>query len=214
MTLRLLLADDHRIVRQGLRAILQAEVDFDLVGEAADGKEALRLAERLRPDVLVLDLMMPQLNGMEVARQVRRRWPETRIVILSMHSNEAYVVEALRAGASAYVLKESSAEQLVKAIREAAAGRQYLSPPISVRAISTYLRKAKDTPLDPFDTLTVREREVLALTAAGHSGVEIARRLYISVRTVESHRANLMHKLAVRNLKELVRYAVERGLPG
>jgi DNA-binding NarL/FixJ family response regulator len=211
MPLTLLLADDHQIVRQGLRAILTAEADFRLAGEAADGPEAVRLAERLRPDVLVLDLMMPGLNGMEVTRQVRRRSPRTQVVILSMHSNEAYVVEALRAGASGYVLKESSAEDLVTAIREVIAGRRYLTPPISEHAIGDYLRKVEATPLDPYDTLTAREREVLALTAAGHSAAEIGKRLFISVRTVETHRANLMRKLSVRNQKELIRFAVQHG---
>src|SRR5262245_69322 len=131
MALTLMLADDHQIVRQGLRAVLRTEPDFHLVGEAADGIEAVRLAERLRPDVLVLDLMLPGLNGLEAARQVARRVPRTRIVILSMYAEEAYVLEALSSGATAYVLKEASAEELVKAIRAAAAGRRYLSPPLS-----------------------------------------------------------------------------------
>jgi DNA-binding NarL/FixJ family response regulator len=211
MTLTLLLADDHQIVRQGLRAILQTVPEFRLVGEAADGPEAVRLAERAQPEVLVLDLMMPGLNGLEVARQVTRRSPRTRVVILSMHSNEAYVVEALQAGATAYVLKESGADELIHAIREAAAGRRYLSPPISEQAIAVYLQKAERKP-DPYDTLTFREREVLQLTAEGHSGTEISHRLFISPRTVESHRANLMRKLGVRNQKELIRYAVQRGI--
>jgi DNA-binding NarL/FixJ family response regulator len=212
MALTILLADDHQIVRQGLRAILKAEADFQLAGEASDGLETLRLVERLQPDVMVLDLMMPGLNGMEVARQVSRRSPRTRVVILSMHSTEAYVVEALRAGASAYVLKESSAEELVRAIREVAAGRRYFSPPISEQALGTYLQKMEGSPVDPYDTLTAREREVLQLTAEGLSGNEIAKRLFISSRTVETHRANLMRKLAVRNQKELIRYAMQRGI--
>jgi DNA-binding NarL/FixJ family response regulator len=211
MVLTLLLADDHQIVRQGLRAILQTVPEFRLVGEAADGPEAVRLADRLQPEVLVLDLMMPGLNGLEVARQVTRRSPRTRVVILSMHSNEAYVVEALRAGATAYVLKESGADELIHAIREAAAGRRHLSPPISEQAVTRYLQKAEPKP-DPYHTLTFREREVLQLTAEGHSGTEISHRLFISPRTVETHRANLMRKLGVRNQKELIRYAVRRGI--
>ncbi|HXG12490.1 MAG TPA: response regulator transcription factor [Gemmataceae bacterium] len=212
MTVTLLLADDHQIVRQGLRAILKAVTDFRLVGEAADGPEAVRLVERLQPDVLVLDLMLPGLNGLEVTRHVARRFPRTRIVILSMHSNEAYVVEALRAGATGYVLKESGAEDLVQAIRQAALGRRYLSPSISETALGAYVQMTESTPLDPYQTLTFREREVLQLTAEGHSAAEIAERLFISRRTVETHRANLMRKLGVRNQKELTRYAVQRGI--
>jgi DNA-binding NarL/FixJ family response regulator len=214
MKLTLVLADDHRIVRQGLRALLATEPEFRLVGEAADGLEAVRLVERLRPDVLVLDLMMPGLGGLEVARRVARQSPSTRTVILSMYANEAYVVEALRAGAAAYVLKESGAEELIQAVRAAAAGDRFLSPSISEHALRAYAREAGG-PADPYDTLTAREREVLQLTAEGHSGGAIAGRLFISPRTVESHRSNLMRKLGVRNQKELVRYAVQRGLsPG
>lgn len=212
MVLKLLLADDHQIVRQGLRALLRTVPDFRLVGEAADGLEAVRLVERLQPDVLVLDLMMPGLNGMEVARQVARRMPQTRVVILSMHSNEAYVFEALQAGAMAYVLKESGADELVQAIRDVAAGRRYLSPPFSEHTIGAYRKKAEGIPPDPYQKLTFREREVLQLTAEGLSGGEISERLFISPRTVESHRANLMRKLGVRNQKELIRYAVQRGI--
>jgi DNA-binding NarL/FixJ family response regulator len=215
MNLTLVLADDHRIVRQGLRALLATEPEFGLVGEAADGLEAVRLVERLRPDVLVLDLMMPGLDGLEVARRVARQSPRTRTVILSMYANEAYVVEALRAGAVAYVLKESGAEELMQAVRAAAAGGRFLSPTISEHALRAYAQEAGGGPADPYDALTAREREVLQLTAEGHSGGAIAGRLFISPRTVESHRSNLMRKLGVRNQKELVRYAVLRGLlPG
>jgi DNA-binding NarL/FixJ family response regulator len=212
MAITLLLADDHRMVRQGLRAVLDSVPDFRLVGEAADGLEAVRLVEKLQPDVLVLDMMMPGLNGLEVTRRVARRPSRTRIVILSMHSDIAYVVAAIRAGAQGYILKEQSAEELIQAIHTIVAGRRYLSPPISEAAVTAYLRKAEDTPLDPYDPLTSREREVLHLTAEGLSGAEIAGRLFISPRTVETHRANLMRKLGVRNQKELIRLAVLRGL--
>jgi two-component system, NarL family, response regulator NreC len=211
MTWTLLLADDHQIVRQGLRALLAAETDLRLVGEAAEGLEAVRLAERLRPNVLVLDLMMPGLNGLDVTRHLARRVPETRVVILSMHAHEAYVLEALLAGASAYVLKESSSDELVKAIRAVTAGRRYLSPPLSEEALGAYSRRTGSLPPDPYHTLTAREREVLQLTAEGHSGADIAERLFISPRTVETHRANLMRKLKVRNQKELIRYALQRS---
>jgi len=212
MPLTLLLADDHQIVRQGLRALLKTVTDFRLVGDASDGRETVKMVERLQPDVLVLDLMMPGLNGLEVSRQVSRRSSRTRIVILSMYSNEAYVAEALRAGASAYVLKDSGAEELVKAIQAVIRGERYFSSPISEQAVGTYLQKVEETAADPYDTLTTREREVLQLTAEGHSGTAISNRLFISPRTVESHRANLMRKLGVRNQKELIRYAVQRGI--
>lgn len=208
----LVLADDHPVVRQGLRLVLEAEPDFRVVGEGGEGWETVQLVERLQPDVLLLDVMMPGLSGLEVARQVQQRAPRTRVVILSMHATESYVLEALRAGAMAYVLKESDAAALVQAIREACAGRRYLSPPLSERAIEAYLRKSQAEPLDPYETLTTREREVLHLAAEGHTNPEIGRRLFISPRTVEIHRRNLMRKLGLRTQTDLIRYALQRGL--
>ncbi|MCX6032831.1 MAG: response regulator transcription factor [Chloroflexi bacterium] len=210
--MKIVLADDHPIVRQGLRALLEAETDFQVIGEAGDGLEAVALVERVEPDVLVLDLMMPGLAGLEVARQTRQHSPQTRVVILSMHADESYVLEALTAGASAYVLKRSTTGDLVKAIRDAIAGRRFLSPPLSDRLIDTYVEKAKGEPLDSYNTLTTREREVLQLVAEGHTNVAIATRLFISPRTVEMHRASLMHKLGLQNQVELVRYALQRGI--
>ncbi len=212
MALTLVLADDHQIVRQGLRELLRTVSDFQLVGETADGPSTVRVVEEIKPDVLVLDLMLPGLSGLEVARQVGRISPATRIVVLSMHSNEAYVVEALRAGAIAYVFKEASAENLVMAVYEAAAGRRYFSPPLSEETLAAYVQSAEGKAPDPLQTLTNREKEVLTLTVEGHSRTGISERLFISPRTVESHRANVMRKLNVRNLKELIRYAVERGV--
>jgi len=206
------LADDHHVVRQGLRSLLEAEPGLSVVGETGDGLEAAQLVERLQPDVLVLDLMMPGLNGLEVTRQVSQRSPRTHVVILSMHPNEAYVLEALRAGAAAYVLKESTSAELVHAIREAVAGRRYLSPPLSERAIEVYMQKAESAALDPYETLTAREREVLHLAAEGHTNAEIADRLFISRRTVETHRANLMRKLGLRTQTDLISYALRRGI--
>lgn len=208
----IVLADDHPVVRQGLRSLLEAETDFRLIGEAGDGLEAVRLVERLRPNVLVLDLMMPGLSGLEVARRVGQCSPNTRVVILSMYASEAYVLEALKNGAAAYVLKDSSAADLVKAVREAAAGRRYLSSPLSERAIEIYIEKAEATALDIHDTLTSREREVLHMAAEGRTNTEIAARLVISPRTAETHRANLMRKLGLRTQTELIRYALRRGI--
>jgi two-component system response regulator NreC len=206
------LADDHKMVREGLRALLGAERDLCVVGEAGDGVDLIRLSEQLKPDVVVVDLVMPGLSGLEVTRQLRHRCPGSVIVVLSMHANEAYVLEALRGGANGYVLKDSTASELIRAIREVARGRRYLSAPFSEKAIEWYLEKAREGPSDPFGSLTLREREVLQLVVQGFTSAEIARRLYISVRTVEVHRAHLMHKLNFRNQAELIRYAFVHGL--
>jgi two-component system response regulator NreC len=208
----MVLAEDHHIVRQGLKALLEAEPDLVVVGEAADGIEAVQTTERLKPDILVLDLMMGGIDGLEVARQVRDRSSSTRIVVLSMFDNEAYVAEALRCGALAYVLKGSTSAELLSAIRAAAAGRRYLSPPLTELAIDAYARMVGETKIDPFESLTAREREVLYLTVNGDTSVQISERLHISPRTVETHRLNLMRKLGLHTHTELVRYALERGV--
>jgi len=207
----IVLAGDHFIVRQTLRALLEAEPDFRVIGEAGDGLETMPLVERLRPQVLVLDLLMPGLSGLEVARQVRQRAPETRVIVLSMHANEAYVLEALRHGAAAYVLKATSSTELVQAVRAVVAGRRYLSRPLTERALAAYAQRAEATP-DLYETLTTREREVLHLAAEGCSNSEIGARLSISPRTVEIHRRHLMRKLGLQSQTELVRYAVRRGI--
>ena len=208
----IVLADDHRLVRQGLRALLDAEPGLRVVGEAADGFEAIRAVEHLRPSVLVLDLMMPRLGGMQVAREVTRRFPETRLLVLSMHAEDAYVSEALGSGALGYVLKASSADELVKAIREVIAGRRYLGSGLSASGVEAYAAKTRNVPLDPYAALTAREREVLQLVAEGRTSVEIAARLSISPRTIETHRANLMHKLGLHTPAELIRFALMRGI--
>jgi DNA-binding NarL/FixJ family response regulator len=211
-TTTIVLADDHQVVRQGLKALLDAEKDFRVVGEAGDGLQAIRRVELTSPGVLVLDLMMPGLNGLDVIPQVKKCSPHTQIVVLSMYSNEAYVLEALSSGASAYVLKDSSSGELVHAVREAAAGRRYLSPPLSDRAIEVYQQRARASSLDRYETLTTREKEVLHLAAEGKTSAEIATRLGISGRTAETHRSNLMHKLDLHTQAELIRFAIRRGL--
>lgn len=211
-TTTIVLADDHRLVRQGLRALLEAERDFQVIGETGDGREVLDLVRRFTPNVLILDLMMPGLNGLEVARQLHKQAPHTGIVILSMYDDEGFVLEALAHGVSAYVLKDSSSDELVKAVREVAAGRRYLSPPLSDRAIEAYQRMAKAGTLDRYETLTTREREVLQLAAEGHTSSEIAARLGISTRTAETHRSRLMHKLGLHSQADLIRYALRRGI--
>ncbi len=208
----IVLADDHTLMRQSLRLLIERQPEFQVVGEASTGLEAVQLVERLKPTLLVLDLMMPVLNGLEVLKQIQKTGP-TRTIILSMHSNEAYVLEALRNGAFAYVLKQSTASNLVHALQEVVAGRHYLSPPISERAIESYLRKTNDTLRSPSAALTLRENEILALIAEGRTNAEIGQRLKISSRTVEHHRANLMRKLKCRNQAELIRQALFQANP-
>ena len=212
MTISIMLADDHPVVRRGMQTLLEAEPDFSVIGETGDGLDTVREVERLQPDVLVLDLMMPGLSGLEVLRIIRQRSPRTRVVVLSMHNNNAFVVTALKEGATGYVLKGSEEQNLVHAVREAVAGRRFLSPPVTERAIDAYISQARAAPIDPHDTLTAREREVLQLAAEGKTSGEIAARLHISHRTVENHRANVMRKLGLKNQSELVCYALRRGL--
>jgi two-component system, NarL family, response regulator NreC len=212
MSIKILLADDHTILRQGLRVLLEAEPDFTVIGEASTGLEVLKKVETLSPDVVVLDLGMPELNGLEVTRKINHDNHGTRIVVLSMHAKEAYVLEALKNGASAYVLKGSDTNELIQAIRQVMHGARYLSPPLTERAVEAYLEMTRQMNLDPYDTLTNREREIFLLVVEGHSNAEVARRLTISPRTVEVHRNNLMHKLGLSNRFDLVRYAMQRGM--
>jgi DNA-binding NarL/FixJ family response regulator len=212
MTISVILADDHHVVRQALRSLLEAEDGIQVVGEASDGAEALKLVEQLRPDVLVADLMMPVLNGLSVARRVHQRVPETRIVVLSMHADDAYVLKALENGALGYVLKDSDASDLVQAIRSAASGKRFLSAPLSDRAVDAYVMRAQSSTINRYDLLTPREHEVLEMTAHGFTSTEIGQKLHISPRTVEKHRSNLMGKLGLHRQPDLVRYAVEHRL--
>jgi DNA-binding NarL/FixJ family response regulator len=211
--LRVVLVDDHELVRQGVSALLLPEEDIEVVGQAGDGLAGLELVERLRPDLVIADLMLPGLGGLELTRQVVRRSPGTRVVVLSMHAAEPLVLEALDQGASAYVLKDAGIGELLRAIREAARGRRYLSPPLSDKAVSAYLRRRdRGEPLDPYEMLTPRERQVLHLAAEGLPNAAVAKRLGISARTAETHRARVLHKLALRNQTDLVRWAIDRGI--
>jgi two-component system response regulator NreC len=207
-----LLADDHHIVREGIKMLLEAQSDISVIGEASDGLRAVELAIRLKPLILMADLMMPGLSGLEVTKQVIQHQSRTKVIILSMYSNEAYVMQALRNGASGYVVKESNVGDMVQAVREVASGRPYLSPSISRLAMDAYIEKAKSSALDPYDTLTDREKEVLHLIAEGFSSAKIAARLYISPRTAESHRANVMKKLGLQTPTDLIKYALKKGL--
>jgi two-component system, NarL family, response regulator NreC len=207
-----LLADDHNIVRQALRLLLEASTEYQVVGEAADGLQAIQMVEELQPDVLIADIMMPAMTGLEVARRVRTLAPHTRVVILSMYDTEAYVAEALQAGVSGFVLKKSTSSDLLQALHQVQEDRLYLSPPLDEAAVQSFIERSRETPIDPFDTLTAREREILHLTAQGMTSAEIGERLSISRRTVEMHRANFMHKLRLKNHTELVHFALQHGL--
>jgi DNA-binding NarL/FixJ family response regulator len=208
------LADDHPIVRQGLRTLLEQDARCQVVGEATDGLTAIDLIARLRPDIAILDVQMPDLDGLEVARRVASSSPDTRVIMLSMHSDEPYVLDALRHGALGYVLKGSATSDLVEAVRAVSAGQRFLSAPLADRALDAYARGAAESgrPPDRYDLLTHREREVFQLAAQGLTNADIGDRLNISPRTAETHRANLLRKLGLQSQTELVRFAVNRGL--
>lgn len=206
------LAEDHHLVRQGFKLVLAAEADMKLVGEAADGLAAVELVDKQKPNVLLLDLMIPRLHGLEVIRRVHKEHPETKVIVLSMHADEPYVMEALRNGAAGYVLKDCTGGDLVQAVRAVAAGRRYLSPVLAERAITGYVERPGESDLDVYETLTNRERLVLQLAAEGKTSAEIATALFISPRTAETHRANLMRKLSLRSQTDLVRFAIRRGI--
>jgi len=212
MTVAVLLADDHPIVRQGLRHLLEAEPDVKIVGEASDGLQAVQLAEKFRPNVLIVDIMMPGLNGLEVVRQVKERSPATCSIVLSMQSADVYVVEALKAGALGYVLKETGPSELVNAVQQVLQGQRYLSPRLSERLIDAFIQTADEGSSDPYHTLTNREREVLQMASEGLTTSEIAKRLSISPRTAELHRGKMMTKLRLHNQTDLIRYALKRSI--
>lgn len=207
-----IVADDHAVVREGLRTVLEQYLPCSVVGMAASGAEAISLARKLQPALLVTDMVMPGLSGLEVVRQARQAAPAMQVVVFSMHAEESYVREALRAGAAGYVLKESLASELVAAINAAMQGRRYVSQDLSDRILEIYAQDAPQGSFDPYQQLTDREREVLVLSAEGLNTAAIASRLVLSPRTVESHRASMMHKLGLRTIADLVRYAIRRGL--
>ena len=207
MATRILLADDHLVVREGLRSLLEA-AGFKVVGEARDGREALKLARMLEPEVTVMDIGMPGLNGVDACRELLREVPEMRIIVLTVHGEDAYVIEALRAGARGYVLKTQAGSDLVRAIGEVTQGRTYLSPSVSSAVVQAFLAGSTS----PADPLTPREREVLQLVAEGRSTKEVAGILGVSVKTAETHRTRLMTKLDIHHTAGLVHYAIRRGL--
>jgi len=205
---RILLADDHAVVRQGFKMLLSAQPDMEIVGEAANGREAVESAESLRPDVVVMDVAMPELNGIEATRRLAASAPHTRVIALSMHKDSVYVREILRAGARGYLLKDSGTEDLVSAIRAVAKGESYLSPAVSNAVLDDYRRHVTN----PIDLLTSREREVLQMLAEGKTNKEIAGVLNLSVYTVDAHRGRIMEKLNLHSINDLVRFAVRNGI--
>jgi two-component system response regulator NreC len=206
--IRIVLADDHALVRQGFRMILEAQPDMEIVGQAGNGREAVELAEKLKPDVVVMDVAMPELNGTEATRRLAASTPRTRVLALSMHKDSVYVREILRAGARGYLLKDSGDTDLVAAVRAVAKGEGYISPAVSDAVLSDYRKHVTD----PLDLLTGREREVLQSIAEGKTNKEIATALNLSVYTVEAHRGRIMEKLNLHSTGELVRFALRNGL--
>ena len=211
--IRILLADDHAVIRRGLRLVLEEQQDFQVVGEAGDGREAISLAESLDPDVVVLDVSMPGMNGIEAARQISSRQPRTALVVLSMHSDEAYVLRALKSGVRGYLLKESPESDFIQAIHCVNEGKAFFSPAVSRTLAEDYVRQSQQRDVeDSYDLLTVREREILQLIAEGRSNKEVAASLNLSVYTVETHRSNVMTKLNLHSIPELILYAVRKGV--
>lgn len=212
METKVLLADDHTILREGLRMVLDAQPQITVVGEASDGREAVEMAETLRPDVVVMDIAMPNLNGLDATRQIKKRWPEIRVVILTMHENQQYLMQIVKAGATGAVLKRSAGTELLTAIKAAARGQSYFSPSIASMMLEDYRLRLRDEGIDDPEVLTEREREVLQLVAEGLTNQEIADALFVSIKTVQTHRSHIMEKLGVHDRTELVKYAIRTGM--
>ncbi len=212
-TIRVLLADDHTVVRKGLRLLLEGHPGLTVVADAADGREAVALAEQHRPDVVVMDVAMPGLNGIEAARQISGKMPHTAIVFLSMHSDEGYVLRALKAGARGYLLKDSAEHDLINAVKAVDEGKAFFSPAISKMLVEDYMRQMRDRQVeDSYELLTTREREVLQLLAEGKNNKEVAGVLNLSLYTVETHRSNIFQKLNLHSGAELILYAIRKGV--
>jgi two-component system response regulator NreC len=212
-TVRIVIADDHAVVREGIRMILDAEPTFEVVGEATTGREAVELVRRLRPHVVVMDISMPEMNGVEATREIRRLSPDTQVLILTMHEDESYVFQLLQLGAAGYVLKRAAASDLVEAVRAAARGEAFLYPSVARSLVQDYLERLRTGEgRDRYDGLTERERQILVLLAEGLTNAQIAERLCISVKTVQTHRAHIMEKLDLHDRALLVRYAIRKGL--
>ena len=212
MSIRIMIADDHEIVRNGLRSLIEKELDMEVIAEADNGRNAVRLALELAPDVVIMDIAMPELNGIEAARQIISALPRIKVIALSMHADKRYVMEMLKAGASGYILKDNAYEELARAIRTALKNHTYLSPQITETVIGDYVQFALTANGSAFSLLSAREREVLQLLAEGNSTAQIAECLGISVKTVETYRQHIIEKLDIRSVAELTKYAIREGL--
>jgi DNA-binding NarL/FixJ family response regulator len=212
MSIRILLADDHKITRQGLRSLLEKQQDMEVVAEADNGRTAVRLAGEIAPDIVIMDLTMPDLNGVEATRQIVADSPDVKVIALSMHSDSLFVTEMLKSGAAGYLLKDCAFEELAKAIRIVLDGKTYLSPSISGVVVEDYVHRLSKVEFSGSEVLSDREREVLQLMAEGHSTKQIAIKLHISVKTVETHRRQIMSKLDIHTVAELTKYAIRKGL--
>ena len=211
--IRMLLADDHTVMRKGLRLLLESQPGFQVVAEAATGREAVTLAEQHAPDVIVMDIAMPLLNGIEAARQIAAKLPQAAIVFLSMHSDESYVLRALKAGARAYLLKDSAENDLIEAVRAVTEGKAYFSPAISKMLVEDYMRQMREQKVeDSYELLTTREREIVQLLAEGKNNKDVANILNLSLYTVETHRSNIFQKLNLHSGAELILYAIRKGV--
>jgi len=212
MSIRIIIADDHNVIREGLRALIETKEDMEVVGEAANGREAVEITLRLEPDVVIMDVGMPELNGIEATRQIAKACPKTRLLALSMNSDQRFVSEMLRAGASAYLIKTCDFEELIKAIECVMSGRKYLSPDITSAVVDEYLRRAPSEEDGPTAVLSPKEREVLQLLAEGNNVKQIAHKLHVSTKTVHTHRQHIMDKLDLSSVADLTKYAIREGL--
>jgi len=210
--IRVVVADDHTILRQGIKALLDNQEEIEVVGEAKDGREAIKAIEELSPDVILMDIAMPGLNGLEATRRIKKKFPKTKVVVLTMHTNEEYIFQILNAGADGYLVKETAFQYLISAINSVHRGEAFMSPSISKKVMTDYIQRAQGEEKVGFDTLTTREREILQLVAEGNSNKKIAEALFISPKTVETHRAHIMDKLNIHDSAGLIKYAIRKGM--
>jgi DNA-binding NarL/FixJ family response regulator len=210
---RIVIAEDHTILREGLKSLLSSNPDFEIIGEAEDGREAIRCVEKFKPDLILMDLSMPRINGLDAIKEIKKRFSETKILVLTVHKTEEYILASLKSGADGYILKDSTHAELVLAVKNVLSGKHYISPGISEKVIEGYLEGKKTLKTkSSWETLTQREREILKLIAEGYKNKEIGDYLCISPKTVEKHRANLMEKLDLHNVQALTTFAIEKGL--
>jgi len=210
--IKVVVADDHTILRQGIKALLDNQEGIEVVGEAKDGREAIKTIEELLPDVILMDIAMPGLNGLEATRRIKKKFPKTKVVVLTMHANEEYIFQILNAGADGYLVKETAFQDLISAINAVHKGEAFMSPSISKKVMTDYIQRAQGEEKVGFDTLTTREREILQLVAEGNSNKKIAEALFISPKTVETHRAHIMDKLNIHDRAGLIKYAIRKGM--